>query len=628
MTTKHSRFGHVAVWAAVLVCLLAQAGLAATYYVATPANGGNDATGDGSMAKPWATINYADTLKDPADSSQPFLKPGDTVIVTAGTYTVTAAVSFKYTSGAPGAPITYLAQGDVIIDAGSIAGPALQVTALSGIKGPDYLVFDGFTTRGGKRSIDIVGGSYLACREGIVVRNCVFGDVRGTGTALGGYMLTANNVTKCEIYNNIFYISANPGANVGANRAISFASTGYMNKVFNNTVYISGPASALPNLFYGGVFFNNYSTYDNSGWANVDWMQPDEFGGPTDIVKPEYADQLRNNIVWVKNAESYGVWDYTNQGLTPNRSLGLQHTNNMFWWSDPATQLRFIADYLASGNCSSPGVPDYHEHIYKETESAQDPMFVSAAPSQASDFALAPGSPAIDAGVDVGLPYYGSAPDLGAIETIPAGVETASIAEAAAQEDGSGVKLLSSVVTVGSGVLQDNMIYVEDETRSAGIAVKSSASLLQVIEGQRVEITGVLDKSGAQPVINALKMRLAAGPSGTIASTVPLRALGVTGKSVSGVGLDNAGLFAKVWGKVTFVAPDNSYFCVDDGSGKTDGSGHAGVPVVVSELVNPITALPDASAEPFVVVTGVLGKKDLGNGVVAVIRPRGAADIQ
>ena len=42
-----------------------------------------------------------------------------------------------------------------------------------------------------------------------------------------------------------------------------------------------------------------------------------------------------------------------------------------------------------------------------------DPSFFDAA---ANDFHLRPNSPAIDKGVDVGLPFNGSAPDIGAFE--------------------------------------------------------------------------------------------------------------------------------------------------------------------------------------------------------------------
>lgn len=45
-----------------------------------------------------------------------------------------------------------------------------------------------------------------------------------------------------------------------------------------------------------------------------------------------------------------------------------------------------------------------------------NPLFVSTDPTSPNFLRLSAGSPAIDAGVDVGLPYSGSAPDLGAYE--------------------------------------------------------------------------------------------------------------------------------------------------------------------------------------------------------------------
>ena len=45
---------------------------------------------------------------------------------------------------------------------------------------------------------------------------------------------------------------------------------------------------------------------------------------------------------------------------------------------------------------------------------SEDPLFVGD-----DDFHLQLGSPCIDAGKDIGLPYYGSAPDMGAFEYIP-----------------------------------------------------------------------------------------------------------------------------------------------------------------------------------------------------------------
>lgn len=73
--------------------------LAATYYVSTT---GSDAN-SGTQLQPWLTIQKAANT----------MNPGDTVIVTTGTYTERVATG---RNGSQGAPITFQAQGSVQID--------------------------------------------------------------------------------------------------------------------------------------------------------------------------------------------------------------------------------------------------------------------------------------------------------------------------------------------------------------------------------------------------------------------------------------------------------------------------------------------------------------------------------
>jgi hypothetical protein len=56
---------------------------------------------------------------------------------------------------------------------------------------------------------------------------------------------------------------------------------------------------------------------------------------------------------------------------------------------------------------------DINQGAFQTGNISVDPQFVDAA---VPDVHLQPGSPCIDAGVDVGLPYLGLAPDMGAYE--------------------------------------------------------------------------------------------------------------------------------------------------------------------------------------------------------------------
>ena len=44
-----------------------------------------------------------------------------------------------------------------------------------------------------------------------------------------------------------------------------------------------------------------------------------------------------------------------------------------------------------------------------------------------------------------------------------------------------------------------------------------------------------------------------------------------------GVGLNNVGLLIRTWGQVTYVDPGDTFFYIDDGANKDDGSGHVGI---------------------------------------------------
>jgi len=80
----------------------------------------------------------------------------------------------------------------------------------------------------------------------------------------------------------------------------------------------------------------------------------------------------------------------------------------------------------------------------------------------------------------------------------------------------------------------------------------------------------------------------------------------------------------KTWGRVSYAGVD--YFCVDDGSGVRDKSGHSGIPVSTGMLATQPWSIP--AEGQFKSVTGIVTLRDLGLGLEPVIAVRGEADIQ
>lgn len=136
-----------------------------TYYVATPADGGDDGN-DGSQQHPWATLQFA------ADT----VVAGDTVIVLPGDY---AGFMLQH-SGAPGSPITFSAQAGVTIVSDNENTPdGINIENWDGPPGIHDVVVEGFSVDGATRTgIRIAGfdaddlpGTDAGYAHDITVRN-------------------------------------------------------------------------------------------------------------------------------------------------------------------------------------------------------------------------------------------------------------------------------------------------------------------------------------------------------------------------------------------------------------------------------------------------------------------------
>ncbi|MEN6415235.1 MAG: carbohydrate binding domain-containing protein [Armatimonadota bacterium] len=190
-----------------------------------------------------------------------------------------------------------------------------------------------------------------------------------------------------------------------------------------------------------------------------------------------------------------------------------------------------------------------------------------------------------------------------------------TIIDAKAMTDGTLVKVGETLVaTVASTVFSDGSYYVENADRAYGIKVLHGFTLS---EGSQITgLTGTINTdSNGERYIDASGM--------TVTSGDPLGALGMSNKSAAESLAQ--GLLVKIWGNVTAVADDKSYFYVNDGSNVDDGTGNFGIRVDYSNSA--VQRVGDIAVGQSVAVTGVmgLGKQDITT--VKVIRPKYSLDV-
>ena len=182
--------------------------------------------------------------------------------------------------------------------------------------------------------------------------------------------------------------------------------------------------------------------------------------------------------------------------------------------------------------------------------------------------------------------------------------------------DGTAVSIVETLVaTAASGAYTDGSYYVENANRVYGIKVLNGRT---VTPGSRITgLTGAIQTdSNGERYINSTAM--------TVTTGNPLGALGMNNRTAAGSLTQS--LLVKIWGNVTAIANDNSYFYVDDGSNVNDGTGNVGIRIDCSKSTATGIVASRYIGES-VSVTGEMGLAKSGSTAFAVIRPTSSLDV-
>ena len=372
---------------------------------------GSDTT-SGTIGSPLKTIGKAMSLA----------LAGDTIYVRGGTYALTATITFSKSGTASGKYYMFGYQNE---------RPLLDFTGIAfGSRGLNlnrsYWHIKGFDVRkAGDNGIIITGSNNI-------IENCSFSENQDTGVQLGGGA-SNNQIINCDSYYNVDPSQGNadgfsPKLDVGTGNYF-YGCRSWQNSDDGWDGYMRPSDNVTTTLENCWTFQNGYLKNGGASSGNGNGFK---LGGGDN----SNADSLRHNMI-LKHCLAF---DNRVKGFDQNNNRGSMTLLNCTAYRN-GTNYQISAgiktgSVLTVKNCVALGsYGALASFAVQQTNSWLTPFVVSNTDFISIDTAgvrgprksdgslpdvpflhLATGSQLIDAGTDVGLPYLGAAPDLGAFE--------------------------------------------------------------------------------------------------------------------------------------------------------------------------------------------------------------------
>ena len=384
---------------------------------------------------PWGSDDAAGTFEEPVFSlgrAAEFAEPGDTILLRGGVYDVVGKHVYVavHMRGADGAPITIRSYpGEMAIFDGHLHGwhPRYESDGRSASGHNllqfvgEYTVWEDITFRNG------IGRAFFAIGNHNVYRGIVSHDHHSDGMYLQG---AYNLVENCDSFNN--YSISNGGKSADGLKMVDGGSI--------LIDHFGEEAETRGNIIRGCRFWNNsddgldiWSSLDTLIEYTMSWSNG--YGSTGHGMGYKLGNHsMRHSGTVIRNSIGFdNVHNFSTNGAT-----GVTFLNNTSW--KPAGTIGFdlrarrapedgsegrnyaynnisfdAAAVVALSAPTNPGPTPEHTHNTWNL-GLSDPGIVSLNPSDEHFLALRSDSPAIDAGTNVGLPYTGTHPDLGALQ--------------------------------------------------------------------------------------------------------------------------------------------------------------------------------------------------------------------